>query len=106
MNTRCNRRSWPRLPNKWAPLPSATTTSTTLGPTNVQSVSTFLSNLCEEGNQYTYEGNEFQKSISKPQAVQDSVNQVILNQECGKCPIEYSSQVSRAKIYDMKQLKC
>lgn len=44
--------------------------------------------------------------INKGNAVQDSVNQVIVNQEIGKCPIEYQSQVSRAKIYDMKQLKC
>jgi len=30
---------------------------------------------------------------------------MIVNQEIGKCPIEYTNQISRAKIYEMKQLK-
>ena len=30
---------------------------------------------------------------------------MIGNQEQGKCPIEYTNLISRAKIYDMKQLK-
>jgi len=57
------------------------------------------------GNQYTYEGNSFQKTASQPAAVQECINTTILNQEIGKCPIEYTNQISRAKIYDMKQLK-
>jgi hypothetical protein len=58
------------------------------------------------GNQYTYEGNAYQKTTSKEHAVQECISQTIGNQEQGKCPIEYTNQMSRAKIYDMKQLKC
>ena len=28
-----------------------------------------------------------------------------MNQELGKSPIEYTNQISRAKIYEMKRLK-
>lgn len=38
-------------------------------------------------------------------AVQEAVNQTIVNQEQGKCPIETTNILSRAKIYDMKKLK-
>lgn len=38
-------------------------------------------------------------------AVQEAVSQTILNQEQGKCPIETTNILSRAKIYDMKKLK-
>mmetsp|Transcript_24343 Transcript_24343/g.33206 ORF Transcript_24343/g.33206 Transcript_24343/m.33206 type:complete len:232 (-) Transcript_24343:239-934(-) len=38
-------------------------------------------------------------------AVQEAVNATIVNQEQGKCPIETTNILSRAKIYDMKKLK-
>lgn len=79
-------------------------TSTTLAPTSAPSVST-LPLICLEGNQYTYEGNKHQHTTSHPAAVQECIDTTILNQEIGKCPIEYTSGVSRAKVYDMKQLK-
>jgi hypothetical protein len=38
--------------------------------------------------------------------VQENINNIIVNEEIGKCPIEYSNQLSRAKIFEMKNLKC
>jgi len=38
-------------------------------------------------------------------AVQDAVNNAIGNQEMGKSPIEYTNQLSRAKIVDMKGIR-
>ena len=38
-------------------------------------------------------------------AVQDTVNNAIGNQEIGKSPIEYTNQLSRAKIIDMKGIR-
>ena len=38
-------------------------------------------------------------------AVQDTVNNAIGNQEIGKSPIEYTNQLSRAKIFDMKGVR-
>lgn len=58
-----------------------------------------------KGNQYTYEGNQFQKTTCNAMAVQEAVNATIVNQEQGKCPIETTNILSRAKIYDMKKLK-
>ena len=37
--------------------------------------------------------------------MQDNINMTILNQEIGKSPIEYTNQLSRAKIYDMKGIR-
>jgi len=58
-----------------------------------------------KGNQYTYQGNKHFKATSKPDAVSHTINQTILNQEVGKSPIEYTNQLSRAKIYDMKGIR-
>lgn len=60
-----------------------------------------------EGNQYTYQGNEYFKQTQNANnsAVQDTVNNAIGNQEIGKSPIEYTNQLSRAKIYDMKSIR-
>ena len=58
-----------------------------------------------EGNQYTYQGNKHFKATSKQDAVGQTINQTILNQEVGKSPIEYTNQLSRAKIYDMKGIR-
>lgn len=82
--------------------------STTRARTREPSVSILinaLTSLVAAGTQYTYEGNEYQHATSKPHAVEECINQTIINQEQGKCPIEYTNQMSRAKIYDMKQLK-
>ena len=57
------------------------------------------------GQQYTYEGNEKQRLTSKDETVIENLAQMISNQEQNRCPIEYTNQVSRAKIYDMKALK-
>ena len=58
-----------------------------------------------EGNQYTYKGNKFYAKANNNEAVQDNINMTILNQEIGKSPIEYTNQLSRAKIYDMKGIR-
>ena len=58
-----------------------------------------------EGNQYTYKGNKFYANAANKEAVQDNINMTILNQEIGKSPIEYTNQLSRAKIYDMKGIR-
>lgn len=34
-----------------------------------------------------------------------TVNNAIDNQEIGKSPIEYTNQLSRAKIFDMKNIR-
>ena len=58
-----------------------------------------------EGNQYTYKGNKYYATAANKEAVQDNINMTILNQEIGKSPIEYTNQLSRAKIYDMKGIR-
>lgn len=58
-----------------------------------------------KGNQYTYKGNEFNAKTQSSGAVQDTVNNAIGNQEIGKSPIEYTNQLSRAKIVDMKGIR-
>ena len=57
------------------------------------------------GQQYTYEGNIYKATTSKGNAVEECLTQTIANQEQGKCPIEYTNGISRAKVYDMKNLK-
>lgn len=58
-----------------------------------------------QGNQYTYKGNQYFSNTQNNQAVQDTVNMAISNQEIGKSPIEYTNQLSRAKIFDMKGVR-
>ena len=67
------------------------------------------------GNQYTYEGNQYLKEIQEPKenetqthkryAAEECLGGMIVNQEQGKCPIEYTNQLSRAKIFDMKGIR-
>ena len=38
-------------------------------------------------------------------AVADMVSMAIENQEIGKSPIEYTNQLSRAKVFDMKNIR-
>ena len=61
--------------------------------------------MLTEGNQYTYKGNDFNSATQNNQAVQNTVNNAIGNQEIGKSPIEYTNQLSRAKIFDMKGVR-
>ena len=75
-------------------------TNSTLELRSIVTVSTFI-----EGNQYTYKGNKFYANAANKEAVQDNINMTILNQEIGKSPIEYTNQLSRAKIYDMKGIR-
>jgi hypothetical protein len=57
------------------------------------------------GNQYTYQGNKHFSNTSNVKAVAQTVSTAIGNQEIGKSPIEYTNQLSRAKIIDMKNIK-
>ena len=43
--------------------------------------------------------------MNNQEAVQDAINTAIANQEIGKSPIEYTNQLSRAKIIEMKGIK-
>lgn len=58
-----------------------------------------------EGNQYTYQGNNFNSLTQNQKAVADVVSMAIGNQEIGKSPIEYTNQLSRAKVFDMKNIR-
>jgi hypothetical protein len=71
----------------------------------IEWASVTLNFLFIEGNQYTYKGNEFNAKTQSAGAVQDTVNNAIGNQEIGKSPIEYTNQLSRAKIVDMKGIR-
>jgi|LakMenEpi03Aug12_release.lakeMendotaPanAssembly.Ray.scaffolds.fasta_scaffold636600_1 hypothetical protein len=81
------------------------TKSITLERTRDQSVSKILfTKYYKGGNQYTYQGNTFQKLSANVKAVEEAINTTILNQELGKSPMEYTNQLSRAKVYEMKRL--
>ena len=84
-----------------------TTKCITPGLTSELSVSTAsgVDRLLLAGTQYTYQGNDYLKISSKGNAIQESVNTAIVNQELGKSPIEYTNQVSRAKVTEMKRLR-
>lgn len=58
-----------------------------------------------KGNQYTYQGNNFNSLTQNQKAVADVVSMAIGNQEIGKSPIEYTNQLSRAKVFDMKNIR-
>lgn len=58
-----------------------------------------------EGNQYTYKGNDYCGATQNKAAVESTVSNAIGNQEIGKSPIEYTNQLSRAKVYDMKSIR-
>ena len=75
-------------------------TISTLWLRSIVTVFTFI-----EENQYTYKGNKYYATAANKEAVQDNINMTILNQEIGKSPIEYTNQLSRAKIYDMKGIR-
>ena len=42
------------------------------------------------------------KKTARPGCIQENIDNIIENQETGKCPIEYTNQLSRAKIFEMK----
>lgn len=58
-----------------------------------------------KGNQYTYQGNDYNSVTQNKGAVADMVSMAIENQEIGKSPIEYTNQLSRAKVFDMKNIR-
>ena len=47
--------------------------------------------LFVEGNQYTYQGNDYNSVTQNKKAVADVVSMAIGNQEIGKSPIEYTN---------------
>lgn len=61
--------------------------------------------MLAEGNQYTYQGNKYCNETRNEKAVEGIVSSAIGNQEIGKSPIEYTNQLSRAKVFDMKNIR-
>ena len=57
------------------------------------------------GNQYEYQGNDFQKQTYQANSVEESIEAIIVNQEIGRSPLEFFNPLTRAKITDMKNLK-
>eukprot|EP00347_Sterkiella_histriomuscorum_P007648 403348111 len=58
-----------------------------------------------KGNQYAYEGNEFAKQTYQAQSVEDSIEQIIQNQEQGRSSMEFFNPLSRAKLSEMKNIQ-
>merc|ERR1711988_1834290 len=58
-----------------------------------------------QGNQYTYQGNTFNKAITQGNSVEENITRIIKNQEEGSCPIEFTNVLSRAKVVEMKGIK-
>lgn len=58
-----------------------------------------------EGNQYTYQGNTYNKAITQGNSVEENITRIIKNQEEGRCPIEFANVLSRAKVVEMKGIK-
>ena len=89
--------------------------STTLAQTREWSVILlFLTHLNLGGNQYEYEGNDFQKLTYQANAVEESIEATIVNQEIGRSPLEFFNPLTRAKsitllnislVTEMKNLK-
>jgi hypothetical protein len=57
------------------------------------------------GNQYTYQGNSYNKAITQGNSVEENIMKIIQNQEDGRCPIEFTNVLSRAKVIEMKGIK-
>ena len=57
------------------------------------------------GNQYTYSGNEYKQNIAQGNSVEECITKIISNQEEGRCPIEYTNILSRAKVIEMKGIR-
>ena len=59
-----------------------------------------------EGNQYTFEGNNFMRATFQANAVEESLEQGIVNQEMGRSHLEFYNQLSRAKGIQVNGLLC
>jgi len=57
-----------------------------------------------KGNQYTYEGNKFKKTTQVGNALEESINVIINNQEIGP-NAENFYPLTRAKLFEMKNLR-
>ena len=66
---------------------------------------TFIFCFILEGNQYTYQGNTHNKAITQGNSVEENITRIIKNQEEGRCPIEFTNVLSRAKVVEMKGIK-
>ena len=58
-----------------------------------------------KGNQYTYKGNNYNKAITQGNAVQESIQKIIENQEQARAPIEFTNILSSAKVIEMKGIR-
>ena len=67
--------------------------------------SELLTNLTLGGNQYTYQGNNYNKAITQGNSVEEGILHIIQNQEEQRCPIEFTNILSRAKVIEMKGIK-
>eukprot|EP00350_Pseudokeronopsis_sp_OXSARD2_P013532 CAMPEP_0170549886 /NCGR_PEP_ID=MMETSP0211-20121228/7996_1 /TAXON_ID=311385 /ORGANISM="Pseudokeronopsis sp., Strain OXSARD2" /LENGTH=134 /DNA_ID=CAMNT_0010856137 /DNA_START=164 /DNA_END=568 /DNA_ORIENTATION=- len=57
-----------------------------------------------KGNQYAFEGNKFKKKTPVSNALEDSINVIISNQEIGPNS-EHYFPLTRAKLFEMKNLR-
>ena len=57
------------------------------------------------GNQYTFQGNAYNKAINQGNSVEEGVTSIIRNQQDERRPIEFTNILSRAKIVEMKGVK-
>ena len=58
-----------------------------------------------EGNQYTYSGNEYKQHIAQGNSVEECITKIISNESEGRCPIEFTNILSRAKVIEMKGIR-
>ena len=58
-----------------------------------------------KGNQYTYQGNDYNKAITQGNSVEETIGKIIQNQEQQRTPIEFTNILSRAKVIEMKGIK-
>lgn len=58
-----------------------------------------------EGNQYTYQGNLYNKAATQGNSVEECIQKIIKNQEENRAPIEFTNVLSRAKVIEMKGIK-
>jgi len=58
-----------------------------------------------KGNQYTYSGNEYKQNIAQGNSVEECITKIIQNESEGRCPIEFTNILSRAKVIEMKGIR-
>ena len=57
------------------------------------------------GNQYTYQGNTYNKALAQGSSVEENIEKIIKNQEDQRTPIEFNNILSRAKVVEMKGIR-